>query len=334
VKLGYGVYTDRPHIPGVVAQLGARVVLLFDSALQLAPAIRALCPDILIIGRKYFPIQSWNPDPYLAYTDGCNIADQLPISQYPDVDVWQSYNEAISNDDPPEKWAAYDMFERGFTDRIHYLGKKSIIGNIACGNGTDAQLLEMYPSMAKADYFGYHAYTSKETPGLIDQWYFNRYRSWIEEFSTRSLRFPPVILTEVGTYWPWKHPENYPLGECVELDPRPVFRSILEEMNTDWRIIGGCVFCLGDSGGWSGFDIDGEVDIMPSEGGTPMQLKEQFPDIHTGWIADGGDDEESFRFYLMATRRLPVTEANFKILGERLKSHIQELVNIGLELHP
>ena len=219
---------------------------------------------------------------------------------------------------------------------VHYWGKKSVVGNIAVGNGDIERLVQMRGALSGADYFGYHAYTSREHPGLVDEYYFSRCRKWVEEYKTRGWRFPPIILTEVGTYYPWKHPENYPPGQCVKLDPRPVLKAALEEMNTDTNVIGGCVFCLGDCGGWTGFDVDGEIDIMPTGGGQsmPQTLKEQFPLVHDPWVLSGGDDEEAFRYYLMATRRLPYSIGDIRAQQDNLKSHMDELLEMALELTP
>ena len=81
-KLGYGVYTDKPYFVDIVQQQGAKAVLLFENAIQLAPTLKVASPDILIIGRWWFdPVQYVPTNPAEAYHKGKEVATALDIPQ-------------------------------------------------------------------------------------------------------------------------------------------------------------------------------------------------------------------------------------------------------------
>lgn len=260
-KVGLGAYTNDPEVVEAVKRSKARLVLLFEGAISLAPAIKAVCPDILTIGRWWLdPIQYVPLDLAEAYQKGRLVADALDIPAHPKIDAWQSYCEYINSTKSTDEWLAYNQFELGFTRRVHDRGKKSVIGNIPVGNGTVFQLLLMKEALAEADFFAYHGYTSPDNH-TVDDHCFGRFKSWIAEYQRQGLRFPPVILTEIGTYYPFKHCENYRENQCIEVDLPPILEVMSAEMQALDYLVGGDIFCKGDCGGWTGFDISEEGDL-------------------------------------------------------------------------
>ena len=61
-------------------------------------------------------------------------------------------------------------------------------------------------------------------------------------------------------------------------------------------------------------------------------LADSYPEAFKAWIDAGGDAEEAFRFYLMATGRMPATVDSYRMLASRMRSHLSELEAIGLML--
>ncbi len=65
-----------------------------------------------------------------------------------------------------------------------------------------------------------------------------------------------------------------------------------------------------------------------------IMLKDQLPVEYRQWLADGGDPEEAFRFYLQATDRIPVSYDDFIIMCKRLQAHLHELIIVAERLLP
>lgn len=72
-------------------------------------------------------------------------------------------------------------------------------------------------------------------------------------------------------------------------------------------------------------------DREPEEEPT-MTLAEAFPSEFATWVDDGGDPEESFRSYLQATGRLPVTPEDVQVLVQRTQAHVGEVAAIAARL--
>jgi len=350
MKSGVGIYSASATRPvEFVQQTNPRLVLLSDTALELAPAIRAVCPDILIIGRRWFQYQHIPTNPAAAYQLGVEVANGLGVAANPAVGVWMSFVEYLTNNSSTAEWEAACQFELGFTHQLHRFGKQSAVLNIAVGNGTINQLRLMRAALAEADFLCYHAYTTPD--GTVDLWHTERFSLWVGDYRLKGWRMPPIILTETGPYWPWKHPEQYHPDSFLGLTYLQVcgiYSQIHDIMMSHDYVVGSTAFCLHVYGQWDGFRLDEfrqqfadhftNLNLSPtlpycdSSKEDVLMLKDQFPNHFTEWVQNGGDQEEPFRSYLMAIGVLPVTRADLDDMVDNMKSHIQELAQIALSI--
>jgi hypothetical protein len=79
-------------------------------------------------------------------------------------------------------------FEKAFSDRLHELGRKSVVLNLSVGNPGDIDFMllpEVVSLLATADYAGYHAYSSPDDQRLVgpqSPWYAHRWRIYAEMY--------------------------------------------------------------------------------------------------------------------------------------------------------
>lgn len=145
-----------------------------------------------------------------AYADGRVYADWLYnnwIATNPGfaADAHYGLNEPSAN--VVEDLAKVARFELGFTDRMHELGHRTVVLNVAVGNPAPLENIlipEVQELMAKADFLGYHNYGDWDTGWMCPQYaepFTYRWQTVIEWYRDRGWRHPPVIYTEAGQYW-------------------------------------------------------------------------------------------------------------------------------------
>ena len=285
-KLGLGCYRAGGDVLEAIKESNAGIVLLADTALEMTGDIRSWNPNIIIVGRTYVPEDQQRIGRGLkeAYNLGIGFAANLP--DVPEVDYWTSYCE-ISVQRDPERCKRLNKFELGFTDEIHRRGKKSCILNLSVGHLESEELKFFREAITAADAIGYHAYGG-QTSQLMSYhqtfpWYSLRYRKDYQYLDGK-----PVILTESGTYDPWK-------GKIDESEIANDFLWLGDRMLEDLYVLGTTLYCCGtpDKERWSGFDIlgssiiskigawnllhrsDGSVIIIPVEEEAPIVESEQ-----------------------------------------------------------
>ncbi len=185
-----------------------------------------------------------------AFADFC-YRKSLGASSWPRA--WCGLNAPDFED--PETVRRVCLFERAFTERLHELGGRSCVLNLAAGSPAAEEnmfLPEVRDLLAEADYFGYHAYGSPESVFMSaeadgDGWAL-RWRRFRREYEKRGWRFPPVILTEAGLREGWIDRGDRFTPEMVAED----LTTFASRIHGDPGALGLCVFL---TGAWPGQDL-------------------------------------------------------------------------------
>lgn len=137
------------------------------------------------------------------------------------------------------------IVERGFTERLHELGLRSIVLNHSTGTpGPMENMLidEVRDLLAVADYVGYHCYGGPSGffmchPDSLT-YHSLRWRIFAGWYEDRGWRFPPVIYTEATTWWGW-HKDHSATAVRDDL------LCFADHMKEDAWAVGLNIFCTG-----------------------------------------------------------------------------------------
>ena len=270
-RIGSGSYASGTAVFNAVNRLHPKVVLLEGNAFGMAPAIRAALPDALIVGRLFIDprVGEYLSNPELF---GARHAEDCFNQNRPEIDAWQGFNEPFLNDAENAKKVA--RFEKAFSDRLHELGLKSVVFNIAVGNPGDMSIMllpEIVATLASADYVGYHAYG-----GIHDQlmvgpespYFAHRWRFYAQMYKERGYRMPPVIYTEATTFYAWKQghtPPGYTPFQPAQI--RDDLIAFERESRQDPWSVGMTLFLIGASSAqWEGWEVANEPIIYQGAG--------------------------------------------------------------------
>ncbi len=267
-KLGIGGYGGGGRMLAVIHQVGSRVVLLADGALDLAGQTGAA----LEIGRLTFdgpaPDSRFGDYAYQrlgntveeAYVRGYEFGRRL-VAIWLLIRCWTFTCEAQSSK-TPEDYRILAAFELGATRAVHAANRQSCVLNLGVGVAQP----EEYPVhfgdlLAEADFCGFHAYGSPERQlmqGGDAIWYALRYRQIVAVMQALGRRCPPIVLTECTTYDPWRG----------RYSPQQIANDLVwlgTQMEHDQYLVGACGFQLGhpDPVRWGGFDLDDSAILEP-----------------------------------------------------------------------
>ena len=260
MKLGLGAYSGGGHIYSALQQINSRVILLADTALDMASQFDNLC---LVIGRvslqhdvtgifSRFARQPLGNTIEEATSIGIELADTL-VWFNPNIKVWQLYNESVAADDI-EGYRKLAALELAATRRLHQHGRKSCVINFGVAVG-DPTHYPLYFSelLAEADYLGIHACGPPDLQLMQHntEHFALRYRRIVDALHRAGKRCPPIILTECTTYYPW-HGTNLSIEDITK-----DLIWLGDQMMQDRYIVGCCAFQIGspDHDNFGGFNI-------------------------------------------------------------------------------
>jgi hypothetical protein len=195
---------------GLLAFLQAsqpRVIKLLDPGQGADAQIRAVVPDVFIVGRVYLTNQPSSGDPVAAAQAWFGLVASS-ISGNPTVDVWEGYNEPGVGSLDEMTW--YTQFEVARVQLLASKGVNASIGQFSTGTPdvTNATIVQaFYPAIAAAiKYGGVLALHEYDSPYLwqcfsnatIDGWMMGRYRKLYNQFLIPAGLHIPLVITETG----------------------------------------------------------------------------------------------------------------------------------------
>lgn len=270
-RIGSGSYGSGAQVLVAVKRLHPKIILLEGNALGMAAELKATFPDALMIGRLFVDHLTSR---YLTAPEryGREHAENCIATNRAEIEVWQGLNEPFVNDVEQARRVA--RFEKAFSDRLQELGKKSVVLNLAVGNPGDMEnmlLPEVVELLETADYAGYHTYGGNEDLVLIGPqrpWFAHRWRFYADMYEARGLRMPPVLYTEVNTFYQWKAGHTPPGVEPLEpWEFRDDLIAFEVESRTDPWAVGMAIFLIGSSSPkWDGREIKNEPVVYEGAG--------------------------------------------------------------------
>jgi PKD repeat protein len=270
-RIGSGSYGSSTQAFNAVTRLNPKVVLLEGNALGMASALRSALPDARIVGRLFIDhlVSQYLSNPELY---GRKHAEDCFNQNRPEVNAWQGMNEPDVNNVENARRVA--RFEKAFSDRLHELGLKSVVLNIAVGNpgNMDNMLLpEIVDLLAGADYVGYHAYGGIKDQLMVgpeSPWFAHRFRTYLKMYRERGYRMPPVLYTECTTFYAWKR--GYTEPGYAPFEPWQIRDDLIafeRESRQDPWAVGMAIFLLGSSSPrWDGWEVSNEPVIYQGAG--------------------------------------------------------------------
>jgi len=261
MRAGIGAYgTSGGDVLGMVRQVGGRVVLLADMALEYAGQTGAQVEigrlsfqhDHPAAGFEKFAGDRLGDTEADAYLRGGEFA-WLLVTHWPAIQCWQLSCESQGNK-TPDAYRRLAAFELGGVRELHNHGRQSCVLNMGTGVAEPQDYVTYFSDLlAEARYLGMHAYGSEayqlmQAPDA--SWYALRYRPIVAAMRAAGKRCPPIVLTECTTWLPW-HGKLSPdaiLGDLQWLGG---------EMAKDPYVVGACGFQIGspDREKWGGFDL-------------------------------------------------------------------------------
>jgi hypothetical protein len=270
----------RSQLVEDAARCNGRFVFLFQTALALAPYIRARCPDVCIIGRP-----TWFPDDAAQIAQGPEAAKawaRQMLAEHPECDVYQYVCEQIPGARPDSDGEKQEQYRRlaaqvdaeiAAADVFHAAGKGLVAINVAPG----IIPMEEHPDQLRVwrehlgrlfahpgvHYYGIHSYGTPDdvSPGCKGRmqtdwasarWYALRFQSHLAGLARLGLQPPAIIHTECGQTDGWR-------GFISEDEAKADFRWFLDVNQREPRVAGCVVFLHGDHdpAKWHPFDTQG-----------------------------------------------------------------------------
>ncbi len=267
-KLSIGGYGNPGRVITIARQLGCRVVLLADGALDAAGqsgvaleigrlTFDGPAPDSRFGDYAYQRLGSTIEEAYArGYEFGCRL-----VAIWPAIQCWTFTCEA-QGDKSPLQYRLLAAFELEATRAVHAANRQACVLNLGVGVAQP----EEYPIyfgdlLAEADFCGFHAYGSPERQlmqGGDAIWYALRYRQIVAVMQALGKRCPPIVLTECTTYDPWRG----------KYSPQQIANDMVwlgAQMEHDYYVVGACSFQVGhpDPIRWGGFDLDDSAILEP-----------------------------------------------------------------------
>lgn len=285
-KYGFHVNRTGEDVFAAIARIKPKVIKTLDHNVGFWTRVRAIHPDVFLIGRLYTPHseqERFTADPEGAGEALAERILRLEVNKSTFAgrrlfDAWESYNEAIPESASPAVKRAYDRFQVAFAVSILAAGFEPIAMNFATGNMLGNDFLTYFRgTLDTYTYLGFHEYDWPDMWRLHEQnirekneggmWLTLRYRRIMDEVRRVYGSKHTVIITECGMtqgviggedVGPW-HP-SHPIEE------ERYWRSLLwynEELLRDDFVMAALLFVVGAISPWESFEhLGGIIDRL------------------------------------------------------------------------
>jgi hypothetical protein len=255
-KYGFHVNRTGADVLDAVRRIKPRVVKVLDHNVDFCREVRAIVPDVLLIGRLVVTPQEqdrFDQDPAgtgRAFAErilGLE-ANRVTVGGRKLVDAWESYNEVMAGNASDERKKRYDDFQVAFAGPIKAAGYQPIAMNFATGNMLASDFLTHFRGTLEThEYLGFHEYDwpamwrlheknirEKNEGGM---WLALRYRRIMEEVRQHYPGRHRVLITECGMTQGvlggadvgWRHPPTVPAHVLQYLKERNIDPNVTEE---------------------------------------------------------------------------------------------------------
>jgi hypothetical protein len=216
-KYGFHVNRTGSDVLDAIRRIRPSVIKVLDHNVGFCKEIRAIVPDVMLIGRLVITPQE--QDEFMDDPGGKGQAfaqrilsleaNKASVQGRPLFDAWESYNEVLAGHAPDDLKRAYDDFQVAFAAPIKQAGFEPIAMNFGTGNMLGRDFLELFPGTLETyTYLGFHEYDwpdmwrlhrqnieEKEEEGM---WLTLRYRRIMRDVRQVHGDRHKVIVTECG----------------------------------------------------------------------------------------------------------------------------------------
>ena len=301
-KYGFHVNRTGDDVLDAIERIQPRMIKALDHNVDFWKRVRALIPDLFLIGRVAVPgsVQvRFEQDP--AGT-GTSFAESILALEANGVsvqgrrlfDAWESFNEAVPGHASPDTKRAYDDFQVSFAGPIKQAGFEPIAMNFGTGNMLGDDFLAYFAgTLDTYTYLGFHEYDwpdmwrlHRENIQERDEggmWLALRYRRIMNEVRKVYGNRHKLIITECGMtqgvlngmdVGPW-HPPTVPPAALDYLASKNISTEVTEErywkslmwyndeLMKDDSVLAALLFVVGAVHPWESFEhLGGIVDRL------------------------------------------------------------------------
>ncbi len=216
-KYGFHVNRTGNDVLAAVRRIKPRVIKVLDHNVDFAREIRAIVPDVFLIGRLVVTPQEQDPFVHDPAGTGRAFAERILGLEANQVsaggrllfDAWESYNEVMPGHASDDLKRKYDDFQVAFAGPIQQAGFEPIGMNFATGNMLGPDFLTFFRGTLETHtYLGFHEYDwpamwrlheknirEKNEGGM---WLTLRYRRIMNEVRHQFPGRHTVVITECG----------------------------------------------------------------------------------------------------------------------------------------
>jgi hypothetical protein len=166
-KYGFHVNRTGGDVLDAIRRIRPKVVKALDHNVDFCKEVRAMVPDVFLIGRLV--VTSAEQDQFVHDPAGAGRAfaerilgleaNQVTVEGRNLFDAWESYNEVMPGHASADRKRAYDDFQVAFAEPIKQAGFHPIGMNFATGNMLGADLINYFAGTLETyDYLGFHEY--------------------------------------------------------------------------------------------------------------------------------------------------------------------------------
>lgn len=301
-KYGFHVNRTGDDVLDAIERIQPRVIKALDHDVGFWTRVRAMIPDLFLIGRVTVPgsVQGrFEQDPA---STGRSFAESIlgmevnrvSVQGRPLFDAWESFNEAVPGHASPDTKRAYDAFQISFAAPIKEAGFEPIAMNFGAGNMLGDDLLAHFAGTLQTyTYLGFHEYDWPDMWRLHEEnirekdeggmWLTLRYRRIMNEVRKVYGKRHKAIITECGMtqgvlsgkdVGPW-HPPTVPPTVLDYLASKNISTEVTEERywkSLEWYnnelmkddyVVAALLFVVGAVHPWESFEhLGGIVDRL------------------------------------------------------------------------
>lgn len=166
-KYGFHVNRTGDDVLEAIKRIKPPVIKALDSNVGFWTRVRAVHPDVFLIGRIVADLAEQERFADNPKENGRAFADRIlrqeaaktTFQNKPLFDAWESYNEIFPESADPDRKRSYDEFQVAFGEKIKAAGFEPIAMNFATGNMLGKDFLDYFPGTLETHtYLGFHEY--------------------------------------------------------------------------------------------------------------------------------------------------------------------------------
>lgn len=291
-KLGFHVNRTGEDVLDAIRRIKPPVIKALDHNVGFWTRVRAIHPDVFLIGRLVVDISEqaqFHQDPVakgraFAHRILNLEANKTTFEGRRLFDAWESYNEIMPESASPDLKRAYDAFQVAFAGPIQQAGFEPVAMNFATGNLLGHDFLTYFRgTLDTYTYLGFHEYDWPTMWRLHEEnirekneggmWLTLRYRRVMNDVRQVYGNKHTILITECGMTQGVQGGDDVGWLAEPKVSEDSYWQSLMwynRELMQDPYVLGACLYVVGASGGWPKWEsfehLGGIVDRLEALG--------------------------------------------------------------------